>query len=135
MVKSSKGYRRRTRNVLQKRARERGLSPITHQFQKFEIGEMANIAIDPSVHKGMPHVKFQGNTGTVVSQSGKAYRVDFMDGGKKKQVIARPEHLRKVNKQGAKRVNKQGTEQATKQIAKQAAKQIAKQATKQATKP
>jgi len=122
MVKASKGYRRRTRSVMQNRVRDRGLSPITRIFQKFEVGEKANIAIDPSVHKGMPHVRFQGNTGTVVSQAGKAYRVDIMDGGKKKQVIARPEHLRKVNKQSVKKVRVQVTKKATTQVAKQVIK-------------
>jgi len=95
MVKASKGYRRRTRNVMQKRARDRGLSPITRQFQKFEVGERANINIDPSIHKGQPHVRFHGHTGTVVGMQGSSYLIDVMMGDMKKQVIVSPEHLRK----------------------------------------
>ena len=96
MVKASKGYRRRTRYVMQKRARDRGLSPITRIFQTFEIGEKANINLDPSVHKGVPHVRFHGHTGTVVRMQGEAYLIDVRMGGKMKQVIVRPEHLRKA---------------------------------------
>ncbi len=96
MVKASKGYRRRTRFVMQKRARQRGLSPITRMFQKFDVGDRANVNIDPSMHKGQPHVRFQGRTGTVVGAQGRAYLIDVMMGGKKKQIIVRPEHLRKA---------------------------------------
>jgi len=96
MVKASKGYRRRTRSVMQKRARDRGLSPITRIFQTFEVGEKANINLDPSIHKGVPHVRFHGHTGTVVGMQGKAYLIDVRMGGKVKQVIVRPEHLRKA---------------------------------------
>jgi large subunit ribosomal protein L21e len=96
MVKASKGYRRRTRYVMQKRARDRGLSPITRIFQTFEIGEKANINLDPSVQKGVPHVRFHGHTGTVVGQRGDAYLIDVRMGDKMKQVIVRPEHLRKA---------------------------------------
>jgi len=95
MVKASKGYRRRTRSVMRRRARERGLSPITRMFQSFELGERASVNIDPSIHKGQPHVRFHGRTGTVVGNRGSAYLLDVMDGGKKKQIIVRPEHLRK----------------------------------------
>jgi large subunit ribosomal protein L21e len=96
MVKASKGYRRRTRYVMQKRARDRGLSPITRIFQTFEVGEKANINLDPSVHKGVPHVRFHGHTGTVVRMQGEAYLIDVRMGRKMKQVIVRPEHLRKA---------------------------------------
>jgi large subunit ribosomal protein L21e len=96
MVKASKGYRRRTRYVMQKRARDRGLSPITRAFQSFDVGEKANVNIDPSIHKGQPHVRFHGRTGTVVGMQGNAYLIDVMDGGKKKQIIVRPEHLKKA---------------------------------------
>ena len=96
MVKASKGYRRRTRSVMQKRARDRGLSPITRIFQTFEVGEKANINIDPSVHKGVPHVRFHGHTGTIVRMQGEAYLIDVRMGGMMKQIIVRPEHLRKA---------------------------------------
>ena len=96
MVKASKGYRRRTRSVMRRRVRERGLSPITKIFQTFDVGQKASVTIDPSMHRGTPHIRFQGRTGTVVGMQGKAYLLDVMMGGKKKQIIVRPEHLRKA---------------------------------------
>jgi len=96
MVKASKGGRRRTRNVLRRRARERGLSPITRALQKFDVGERASVNLDPSEHRGQPHVRFQGRTGVVAAARGKAYVLDVLDGGKRKQIIVRPEHLRKM---------------------------------------
>jgi large subunit ribosomal protein L21e len=95
MVKASKGVRRRTRYVMQKRARDRGLSPITRQFQTFEVGEKANVNIDPSIHKGQPHVRFHGKTGTVVRMQGRSYLLDIRMGDMMKQIIVRPEHLRR----------------------------------------
>lgn len=97
MVKASKGGRRRTRYVMQKRARERGLSTITRAFQKFDLGEKASVSLDPSIHKGMPHVRFHGRTGEVVGRQGNAYMLEVRDGGKMKRIIVKPEHLRKAN--------------------------------------
>jgi large subunit ribosomal protein L21e len=96
MVKRSKGTRSDTRQVFRRRARERGLSPITRGLQKFNSGEKAHIIIDSSVHKGQPHSRFQGATGTVVGARGAAYILDVRTGGKIRTVISRPEHLRKV---------------------------------------
>jgi len=82
--------------VFQKRARDRGLSPITRIFQQFEVGEKASVNIDPSIHKGQPHVRFHGRTGTVTGSRGKAYLLKVRMGGKEKEIIVRPEHLRKA---------------------------------------
>jgi len=98
MVKASKGYRRRTRSVMQKRSRDRGLSPITKEFRKFEVGDNVHVEIDPSIHKGQPHIRFHGLTARVVGMQGRSYMLDVFAGNKKKQIIVRPEHLRKAAK-------------------------------------
>ncbi len=82
--------------MFQKRARDRGLSPITRIFQEFEVGEKASVNIDPSIHRGQPHVRFHGRTGTVTGSRGKAYLLKVRMGGKDKEIIVRPEHLRKA---------------------------------------
>ncbi|MCE5295617.1 MAG: 50S ribosomal protein L21e [Euryarchaeota archaeon] len=97
MVKPSHGLRRRGRQILRRTPRNRGLSPITHEFQVFESGEKANLFIDPSVHKGAPHLRFHGKTGTVVGQQGRAYVLEVKDGNKIKIVCCLPQHLRKNN--------------------------------------
>lgn len=94
MVKASKGLRSRTRQM-RKKPRERGLSPLTRSLQLFNTGEKASIVIDSGIHKGQPHPKFQGLTGTIVKTQGSAYLLEIKDGNKTKTVIAKPEHLRK----------------------------------------
>lgn len=96
MGRTSKGPRKRTRKKLQKRARERGLSPITRRFVEYEEGDTANIVIDPSVHKGQPYHRFHGLTGRILEKRGRAYLLEVRTGNKRKQVIVRPEHLRKA---------------------------------------
>ncbi|MFQ5911490.1 MAG: 50S ribosomal protein L21e [Thermoplasmata archaeon] len=96
MGRTSRGPRRRTRKKLQKRARDRGLSPITRRFVKYEEGEMANIVIDPSIQKGQPHPRFHGLTGRILRKRGRAYLLEVRTGKVFKQVIVRPEHLRRA---------------------------------------
>lgn len=96
MVKASKGFRRRTRRKLKVPRRRRGLQPITRYLERFEIGEKASVRIDQTSHKGMPHPRFQGKTGTIIGMQGRAYLLEITDGRKKKILIARPEHLRRV---------------------------------------
>jgi len=96
MVKASSGSRNKSRSVMRRRPRERGLSPITREFQQFEAGEKVNIIIDPSIHHGAPDIRFQGKTGTVVESRGRAFVLKVLDGDKIKTVIATPEHLRRA---------------------------------------
>jgi len=96
-MQASRGTRTKTRNVLKKKPRARGLSPITKGLQEFESGEKVNIIIDPSEHKGMPFSRFHGLTGVVVGRRGTAFEVSVKDGNKTKMVVARPEHLVKNN--------------------------------------
>ena len=95
-MQRSRGFRSKTRQLLKKKPRARGLSPITRGFQTFEEGEKVNIVIDPSIHKGMPHSRFHGLTGVVTGIRGTAYEVSVNVGGKTKIVGSRPEHLVKA---------------------------------------
>lgn len=95
MVRRSKGTRSKTRQLLRKRPRQKGLPNVTRVLQTFEEGEKANVIIDPSVHKGQPHRRFHGLTGTIVGKQGRAYLMEVNAGNKKKTLIVRPEHLRK----------------------------------------
>jgi len=89
----SHGERKRTRKKLSKKKRERGLSPISRAIQSFEPGEKVHIRIDPSIHKGMPHHRFQGLTGEVKGERGRAYIVEIADSKRKKNLFIRAEHL------------------------------------------
>lgn len=96
MVKRSKGIRSKSRKLLRKKPRERGIHSITKALQEFEVGQSVNIVIDPSIHKGMPHIRFHGHTGKIEGKQGDAYLVGINDGKKHKSLIIRSEHLRRV---------------------------------------
>lgn len=96
-MRRSKGTRQGTRKILRKKPQDRGAIPITKSLQEFEEGEKARIKIEPSIHKGQPHRRFQGKIGTIEGTQGEAFVVKVKDGGKEKKVITRPEHLQKVD--------------------------------------
>ena len=96
MVKRSKGLRSKSRHILRKKPRDRGMISITRALQQFEEGEMVNIVINPSIHKGMPHPRFQGYTGKIEGMQGGSYLVGINVGKKHKTLIVRSEHLGRV---------------------------------------
>lgn len=91
----SKGLRRKSRSVLTKRVRERGKIGLSRLLAVYEIGDKVVINIDPGIHKGMPHKRFQGKVGTVVEKRGKAYVLDIPQRKTSKFVIAGPEHIKR----------------------------------------
>lgn len=97
MVKKSHGYRVRTRGLMSKRVRERGLSSPSKVLVEYEAGQRVDIVIDSAFHKGMPHKRYQGKTGVATGVRGRAVLVDVGIGKAKRSLIIRPEHLR-VNK-------------------------------------
>ncbi len=94
MTKKSKGPRRKTRKKLSKKVRDRGLIPASVVLHEYKPEDKVVIKINPSVHKGMPHPRFHGKLGSVISERGSSYLVRVKDGGKNKIIIVRPEHLR-----------------------------------------
>jgi large subunit ribosomal protein L21e len=100
MVKSSKGFRSRSRATFTKEVRERGLPPVTRFLRTFEIGDRVMVRIEPSDPHGQPHPRYQGRVCTVVARSGRAYRIEFLDGGKRKELVATPVHLLPVARHG-----------------------------------
>ncbi|MGP8071590.1 MAG: 50S ribosomal protein L21e [Thermoplasmata archaeon] len=93
MVKASKGFRSRSRGWSTKHAREKGMPPITRYLREFAIGDRVTLRLESSDVHGMPHPRYQGRTCTVVKKSGRAYIIEFVDGGKVKQLVANPVHL------------------------------------------
>jgi large subunit ribosomal protein L21e len=93
MVKSSKGSRARTRGVLTKAVRNRGMPPVTQFLKTFEVGDQVIVRLEASDPHGMPHPRYQGRVCTVIKRVGRSYQVEFLDGGKRKVLIAHPIHL------------------------------------------
>jgi len=93
MVKSSKGFRSRTRGSLTKEVRERGMPPVTKFLQTFETGSRVIVRLEASDPRGQPHPRYQGRVAVVVGRVGRAFRIEFLDGNKRKQLIANGVHL------------------------------------------
>jgi len=94
MARKSKGFKNHTRDKLKKDPREKGLTSIRRAIQRYSEGDIVHIDIDPSVHRGMPHPRFQGRTGEVIEQRGRSYVVEVPDKSAKKELTCRPEHLK-----------------------------------------
>jgi large subunit ribosomal protein L21e len=95
-MKRSKGTRSKSRYIMRKKPRTRGLSSVTKALQEFEVGANVSISIDSAVHKGMPHIRFQGHTGKIEGMQGNAYLVGVTIGNKHKTLVILPEHLGRV---------------------------------------
>jgi large subunit ribosomal protein L21e len=91
---SSNGPREGTRNKLKNDARDRGASPPQRSVQQFDEGQKVHLKLDPSVPKGQFHPRFNGRTGTVVGEQGRAFKVEIEDGSVTKTLIAAAAHLR-----------------------------------------
>ena len=94
MVKKSHGYRARTRSLMSKNVRTRGIDPLGKMLADFEVGQRVDIVINPSFHKGMPHKRYHGRTGVITGLRGRAVVVDVGLGKATKSLIIRREHLR-----------------------------------------
>lgn len=89
----SKGFRRKTRQILKKKPREKGMQPLGRMLQKYNSGDKVVIKIDSSVHGGMPHTRYYGKVGVVMEQRGRAYIIELVEEDKTRELIVRPEHL------------------------------------------
>lgn len=93
-MKASKGFRRGTRRRLKRKTREK--FKVGDFLRKFKPDERVAVNINPSSHKGMPHPRFEGKLGRIKEKRGDSYMVEISIGNAKKNIIARPEHLKHV---------------------------------------
>jgi len=89
----SRGFRRKSRGVLTKKPRQRGLQPLGRLLHEYQGGERVVVKIDPAVHKGMPHARYHGRVGVVAEKRGRAYVVKIGEGGKVRDLMILPEHM------------------------------------------
>ena len=90
----SKGYRRKTRHLLRKDVKAKGLSAY---LTVYNVDDKVAIDIDPTQVKGMPHKRFQGLVGRVVKVMNRALEIEVKSGDKPKKVIARVEHVKPLS--------------------------------------
>ncbi len=89
----SKGFRRKTRQVLKKKPREKGMQPLGRMLHKYNSGDKVVVKIDSSIHGGMPQARYYGKVGVVMEQRGRAYIIELVEQAKTRELIVRPEHL------------------------------------------
>jgi large subunit ribosomal protein L21e len=90
----SKGLRSKTRHLLLKDPRHRGVLPPNRVLADFPVGSRVAIKMEPSQHKGMTHKRFQGLSGTVSGKRGVAFVIAVLHGNMPKTLIVRAEHLK-----------------------------------------
>ena len=66
-------------------------------MQTFNPGQRVHLSIEPSLHKGMYHLRFMGKTGVIKGLRGKCYEVAINDQGKEKLLIVHPVHLKTMS--------------------------------------
>ncbi|MHB8568167.1 MAG: 50S ribosomal protein L21e [Nitrososphaerales archaeon] len=86
----SRGFRRKTRALLRAKPR----SPLGALLREYKVGDTVVIDIDSRQTKGMPHRRFQGKVGSIDEVLRRSIVITVPIGDKKKQVIARYEHIR-----------------------------------------
>jgi len=74
----------------------RGMPPTNRILKEFKEGEQVQIVIEPAVHEGMPHPRFQGVKGRVAEKRGRSYLVKIKDVNMEKLITSHPVHLRQV---------------------------------------
>lgn len=94
LVKKSHGLRIKSRRIMKKKVREKGMPMANMVLQEFEIGEKVIIKIDSAVPKGMPYKRFQGREGEVQGKQGKCFVLKIKDGNKEKKVMTNPVHIK-----------------------------------------
>jgi large subunit ribosomal protein L21e len=86
----SHGFRRRTRSLLKASKTKKGLSNLLVEYSP---KDRVVVKINPSQVKGMPHRRFNGLVGTVTEVGRRAVILDVPVGDKVKKLVARKEHI------------------------------------------
>ena len=96
-MRKSRGYRHGTRRLFKKHTRDKGIRSLDYLLRDFNEGDVVDIIVDPSEHKGMPHRRYHGKTGEIIKKQGKSFIIAIKQGRATKQIIAKKEHLRLSN--------------------------------------
>jgi len=93
-----KGYRRGTRYLFQREFKKNGPEHLSTYLKVYKIGDIVDIKVNGSIHKGMPHKYYHGKTGTVfnVTKGALGVFVNKKVGNRivRKRLNVRIEHLK-----------------------------------------
>ena len=96
MVQRTGGLRRKTRSKFKKNVRMKGKISIRKYLQNFNENDKVALVMEPSIHSGIFHPRFQGDVGVIVGKQGTCYKIKIIDGKMQKYFIVHPVHLKKV---------------------------------------
>ena len=96
MVQRIGGQRRKTRHKFAKSIRERGKVSLRSFFREFKEGDKVLLYAEPAYQKGIYFRRFHGKSGKIAGKQGNCYKVKIKDGGKEKNIVVHPVHLRKL---------------------------------------
>ena len=95
----SGGKRSNTRNMFSQGFRKHGSPNSSTYLQPFKVGQLVDIKVNPSVHKGMPFKYYHGKTGKVfnITKSSIGIKIYKIVGNRKilKKINVKIEHVRK----------------------------------------
>ncbi|WOV92614.1 MAG: 50S ribosomal protein L21 [Candidatus Nitrosoabyssus spongiisocia] len=86
----SHGFRHKSRSVMTKN-HNRGVSFL---LQEYAQNDRALVIIDPRQHKGLPHRRYHGKVGTVITVGKKSLILHVKLGNKVKTLITRYDHVK-----------------------------------------
>ena len=93
------GVKARTRSIFARPFRKHGQDPISRMLVSYHVGDYADIIVDGSKHKGMPHKLYYGRTGKIFDVSKRAVGIIVNKKVRNKilpkRLHVRFEHLRK----------------------------------------
>jgi large subunit ribosomal protein L21e len=93
------GYRRKTRNKFRKGFKQAGAIHISKTLTNYKVGDIVDVVVDGSQHKGMPYKWYHGRTGRVFNVNPRAIGVIINKQVRnrivQKKIHVRVEHLKK----------------------------------------
>lgn len=94
----SYGQRRRTRHKFRKGFKQAGSIHISRTLTTYKVGDIVDVVVDGSIHKGMPYKYYHGRTGRVFNVNPRAIGVIVNKQVRNriipKRIHVRVEHLR-----------------------------------------
>ena len=91
----SKGFRFKSRRVTTKKS-DGGFTKRLLSLKKLSKNDQVAIKIDPTIHKSMPHRRYQGNISIFIGWRGRALVVETNNGKKPVTLVVRPDHVKRI---------------------------------------
>ncbi|HLC38246.1 MAG TPA: hypothetical protein VJI71_02225 [Candidatus Norongarragalinales archaeon] len=91
MKRSHGGFSKHSRNLHASKA------TASRQLMDFKVGTKVVLSFNPAFLRGRPNaLRFNNRAGVVAAKQGRSFKIEFMDGGKKKALVVANVHLKKA---------------------------------------